>query len=101
MKIKRNEIISCPQCGYEYLPSEIFIPKYVFGKPNDIVRDVDGQILEYEGLPLDLEEIYTCDRCNYTFNVIMKVGFLSELTKFGNMEEEYSRNLKKVNLFEG
>lgn len=99
-KIRKSELIICPYCSREYLPAEIFIPNYIFGKPTDIVRDMDGQILEYSGTPGDLSECYTCDSCNNTFNVMMRMSFNTEVTKIGNIEEEYTCKLKKVDLFE-
>lgn len=101
IKLRKTELISCPHCSYEYLPAEIFIPKYLLGKPQDIIRDADGQILEVNGIPMDLTETYTCDKCNNTFNVTMKLSFNTEATKLGNIEEEYVSTLKKADLFEG
>jgi len=49
MKPRKFEIIECPHCGREYLPAEIFVPHPFFGRPRDIVRDVYGHILDFEG----------------------------------------------------
>ena len=50
MKTRKFEIIECPKCGYEYLPAEIFVPKYYFGTPENIERDEHGKIINYEGV---------------------------------------------------
>ena len=99
MNTKRNELIICPKCHREYLPAEIFIPKYFFGKPIDIIRDVYGEILEFSGSGMDLNESYTCDTCNTTFNVTAKISFQIETDPVGNIDEEYTSKLKKVELF--
>lgn len=99
MKSKRNELIICPKCHREYLPAEIFIPKYVFGTPKEIIRDVYGQILEYEGSSMDLQESYVCDTCNTTFNVIAKISFNTSPDTVGNFEDPYISTLKKTELF--
>lgn len=49
MKVRKFEIVECPKCGYQYLPAEIFVPKYYFGVPTQIERDEDGKIISYEG----------------------------------------------------
>lgn len=99
MKIRKFEIIECPKCGREYLPAEIFIPRSFFGHPKDIVRDVYGRILDYEGTSVDAVETYTCDKCNTLFQVRAKIGFITETTKLDNFDEEYSSPIYKNTLF--
>lgn len=99
MNVKRNELIICPKCHREYLPAEIFIPKAFFGKPTDIIRDVYGQILEFEGSEMDLVESYICDSCNTAFNVTAKISFQVKSAPEGNMDEDYTSKLKKSDLF--
>ena len=100
MKTKRFEVIACPSCGREYLPAEIFIPKSFFGYPKDIVRDVYCRILDYEGTSVDLQETYTCDKCNTLFQIKAKVSFTVATTKLENPDEPYVTSLQKNNLFE-
>ena len=99
MKPRKFETIACPNCGYEYLPAEIYIPKSYFGKPFMIERDQDGKLVNYEGSSIDLFETYTCDKCNHTFRVISKIGFSTEEDKLENFDEEYSSPLYKNTLF--
>lgn len=78
----KSPIITCPYCGWEYLPGEIFIPTYLVGQPvpKTILRDALGKILynEYqEDKELDLEEKYTCDNCDRTFVVEAQVSYKS------------------------
>lgn len=89
MRIRKFEIVECPNCGYEYLPAEIFIPKYYFGKPYNIERNEEGKLLSYEGTSVDLFEIYTCDKCNKEFRVVSKLQLTTELTFPGSFDEEY------------
>lgn len=66
----KGTVITCPHCGYEYLPGEIFYAEALVGRPTDIVRDVLGKILYYEYKPdyeLDPVEHYICDGCGKSF----------------------------------
>lgn len=99
MKTRKFELISCPKCGREYLPAEIFVPRSFFGKPVDIVRDVYGRILDYDGTSVDAIETYTCDNCNTLFQVRAKMTFVVDNTELGNMDEEYVTPLYKNTLF--
>lgn len=99
MKTRKFEIIQCPKCGREYLPAEIFIPSAFLGKPADIVRDVYGKILDYEGTSVDAIETYTCDKCSTLFQVRAKMTFVVENTIIGDMDEEYAMPLHKNTLF--
>lgn len=95
MKARKFEIIECPRCGYEYLPSEIFIPKYYFGIPENICRDNDGKIISYEGSSVDLFETYKCDKCNTEFRVVSKLQLTTELTFPGSFNEDYVTKIDK------
>lgn len=99
MKPRKFEIVECPRCGREYLAAEIFVGNAFFGKPRDIVRDVYGHILDFEGTPLDGNESYICDTCNSLFQVKTRITFITETTKLDNFDEEYSSPLKNT-LFE-
>lgn len=89
MKVRKFEIIECPKCGYEYLPAEIFVPKYYFGKPENIQRDENGRLLSYEGTSVDLFEKYKCDCCNSEFRIVSKLQLTTELAFPGSFSEEY------------
>lgn len=98
MKVRKFELIECPHCGYEYLPAEIFIPNYYFGKPYNIERDDYGKIISYEGSSVDLFEKYICDRCNTEFRVISKLQLTTEDTIPERFNEDYVTKLDR-NLF--
>ena len=77
---KKYQVIKCPHCGYEYIPSEIFYPgDLTGGRTESLVRDALGKILylEYgeskytEGRKLDpcQPEQYYCDSCDKPFIV--------------------------------
>ena len=77
--------ISCPNCGAEYHPAEVFISDYITGKPKHIEKDNEGKIIDCIGLQQDLEEIYKCDKCNTTFKVIAKFDYtVKPLQKLNN-----------------
>ena len=42
-----SKFICCPKCNYQYLPGEIFNPKYFLGQPKHIIRNGMGEILGY------------------------------------------------------
>ena len=74
---RKLNVVSCPKCGREYLPAEIFIPKHFFGNPDIIQRNLNGSIENFSGTSLDTDERYVCDNCNTTFNVHCELCFTS------------------------
>lgn len=99
MKPRKFETISCPNCGYEYLPAELYVPSAFIGRPENIERDEYGKILSYSNTSVDVFETYTCDKCNHTFKVTAKMVFITEEDKLENFDEEYSTSLQKNVLF--
>ena len=68
----KTPVISCPYCGAQYLPGEIYMPGSLIGQPDDIVKDSFGKLLyeDYqEGKEPDMVEHYTCEYCNKPFIV--------------------------------
>ena len=99
MKKKNSKIIVCPCCGAEYLPGEIYLPDYFVGQPTNIEKTYsEGKIMYYNGKDMDLEEHFTCDRCNTRFKVKAKVSFETEEENY-NINNLYKTSLKKQNLF--
>lgn len=95
MKKKQNrlEVIVCPYCGREYLPSEIYIPSSFVGNAKSIIRTNAGKIDTFFGNSMDLREEYTCDKCNGKFNINAKVSFFTKKKEAFN--EEFSSKLNK------
>ena len=89
MKVRKFEIIECPKCKYEYLPAEIFVPKYYFGVPTNIQRDESGKLTSYDGTSVDLFEKYTCDNCDTEFRIVSKLQLTTELEFPGCFDEIY------------
>ena len=90
---KKDTVIKCPNCGYEYLPGEIYLPKYFLGQPKEVERTIDGKV-DYEfRIPQCLDELYTCDFCKKTFNVTAKLTFETKLDKTKNFDEVYESKL--------
>lgn len=89
--------ITCPCCGAEYLPSEIYIPQEVLGKSNfEINKTRMGNITDDNSIKdMDLNEVYECDFCGRTFRVRMKVKFETECDKF-NEESKYTVTRNKL-----
>lgn len=87
-------VITCPKCGREYLPAEIYIPDNFFGRPEYIKRDIDGSIIDYAGTSLDTEESYICDNCKSTFKIAAKITFDTVIDNKSDFDTEYTTKLK-------
>ena len=87
-----KNIIKCPKCKTEYLPGEIFIPNNFLGQPKEIHRDEDGKIINYRGISQSLRETFTCEKCNYTFDIEAQITYKVE-SSMANFDEEYSTPL--------
>lgn len=88
-----NLIIKCPNCEYEYLPGEIYLPEQFLGKPKNVERTIEGKIDVNYGTNMDLEETYTCDKCGKTFKVSANVNFNTKLDIFRNFDDDFSTKL--------
>lgn len=93
--LKKNwQVIKCPHCGYEYVPSEVFMPGDLLGKPETVIRDALGKILyvEYEE-DLDepnFEEHFVCDHCDKPFVVSVATSYKTrEEDEELNFQSEY------------
>lgn len=91
---RRDNIITCPVCGREYLPAEIFLPSVFFGKPVDIDRDSTGRIEAYDGTTMNTEEDYVCDNCGATFTVEAAVKFKTKERKIIDFNPVYTSSIK-------
>ncbi len=91
----KNEItIKCPYCDAEYLPAEIYIPKYLVGHPTDIERDYTHRIIVYSGTSVNGVETYNCDYCHKTFKVIGHFYFDSVKSEELNINDKYTTAVK-------
>ena len=97
MKPKQQRIIKCPYCDYEYLPAEIYMPNEFLGKPKNIVKDYAGKIIGFEGNTMNDREIYKCDKCDKTFEVVATTNFVCH--PVGGSAPHYSTSLSKSKLF--
>ena len=99
MRTKKLEVIICPTCGREYLPSEIYYPNSFLGKVNTVIRDTSGKIDTFFGKSMDLKETYICDKCNKAFGVSARVTFKTDVVD--DFSEEYVSKLNnKISFFE-
>ena len=92
-KQNKLEVIICPYCGREYLPSEIYIPNSFIGNVKSIIRTNAGKIDTFFGNSMDLKEEYTCDKCDGKFDVTARVSFFTK--KKESFNEEFSSKLNK------
>lgn len=90
---RRLNVITCPKCGKEYLPAEIFIPKAFFGKPEIINRDENGKIISFSGTSLDVCEKYCCDNCDSEFEIVSKISFDSYIDEEFDFDFDYERKI--------
>lgn len=98
LEMKRKfEVIKCPHCQAEYLPAEIYLPNSFLGRPYDIDKEgVSGEIRDYFGTTMDLQESYICDKCNQPFRVFATVQFN---TKGIDFNKDYKTKIRKESLF--
>ena len=85
-------VICCPKCGKEYLPAQIFIPKYFFGEPLTIYRDDNKKITDFVGTEMDTNETFCCDDCNTTFNIKTKISFTTSISSI-DFDNDYERKI--------
>ncbi len=99
---KKVEYITCPKCGREYLPAEIYYPNSFLGKPADIER-LNNKIEGFTGKSMDLEETYVCDNCSTKFRVTATVKFKSVEVAKHDMSRAYVTPLfeDKITMYEG
>lgn len=98
-KEDKKLVITCPNCGTEYLPAEIYYPKSFLGNPSNIEKTTLGKVNDYDGLSMNLCEDYTCDRCGAKFKVEAKVSFRTKMDEIKNFNEDYSEPLHKNVLY--
>lgn len=90
---RKLNVITCPSCGKEYLPAEIFIPKAFFGVPDIIRRDSEGKIIDFLGSDMDLNETYCCDSCSKPFKVSATVSFISKEDSVNDFSTPYTTKM--------
>lgn len=93
------DVITCPSCGCEYLPAEIYVPMGLVGKPKYVERDIYGKIINCYGKMWDPIETYTCDKCNTKFKIIANVKFNTKLEKTTDFSKDFSMKIRKPSLF--
>lgn len=104
MKTKNELIvITCPHCGAEYLPAEIYYPNELLGKPKHIERDSNNKIITFDGHTMNNKEAYICDFCSKKFFVEANISFETKNTDKYDFDTDYVSPLieKKISLFEG
>ena len=100
---RKEVVITCPFCGAEYLPAEVYVPSAFFGKPEDIDKSLSGKIEAYDGTGLELKEKYTCDFCGKDFEVFADIKFKTQNIEQKAFDTVYTAPLypNKISLFEG
>lgn len=86
---RKLNVITCPKCGREYLPAEIFVPTSLLGNPSIIKRNAEGKIEGYTGADMELVERYSCDLCNTTFKVTADISFRSNVDATFDVMNDY------------
>lgn len=95
-QMAKKTTIRCPHCNYEYLPAEIYFPKYFLGNPSEIIRDEAGCILGYQGKDMDTVEQYCCDNCKQLFNVDASITFKTTIIHdMFEIDDDFKDVLKK------
>lgn len=95
-----SKFICCPKCNYQYLPGEIFEPRYFLGQPKHIIRNGMGEILGYEGIMMDPTETFICENCGEEFTVSARLSITVKTNEEPPQVEETNENtVTQVNLF--
>ena len=89
-----EKVITCPRCGYQYLPAEIYVPSSFFGSPKYIKRSVSGEIQSVSGTKPDMTERYKCDNCNTSFKVVAKLDFYTMIDHMTDTDYAHETVLK-------
>ena len=99
---RKDIVITCPNCGREYLPAEIFVPSAFFGRPMDIERLTGGEIEVFDGTTMDTSEEFTCEYCGEPFVVTTDIRFKTVKKSDLAMKEEYVSKVypSRIALFE-
>ena len=90
---RKLAVITCPNCGREYLPAEIFVPKSFFGMPDIIRRDSEGKIIDFLGSDMDLSENYCCDGCSKPFKVDAIISFNVDKDEKNDFTAPYTKTM--------
>lgn len=95
--------ITCPHCGREYLPAEIYLPNSFFGHPENIEKDSNGKIDTFEGPTMDLNESFKCDNCDGRFEIVAQIKFNTYIDQKKDFSKDYSTPVypSRISLFEG
>lgn len=96
--MKNYEIITCPICGAQYLPGEIYSPDYFVGKPKLLEKDSYGKII-FSDAEMDLDESYICDYCSTPINIKAHVHFDVKENITYNFNNNYKTIIKKTPIF--
>ena len=77
--LHKTPVITCPHCGAEYLPGEIYMPGAIIGQPSEVVRDSLGKIIyeDYETPDTEptLTEHFICEYCEKPFVIEAIVSY--------------------------
>ena len=92
---KKEVVIRCPKCDYEYLPSEIFIAKHLVGDARDVERTYDGKIYLHNGIMQDFNESFICEHCGKPFKVKANMSFETTYDAENDVTEDYITSLYK------
>lgn len=74
-----KSLITCPHCGCQYTPDEIFVRGELIGKSKAVIKDALGKVLYVDFYNEDDEPSYfseyVCDKCDKPFRVEATLGF--------------------------
>lgn len=90
----KDNFIKCPVCGYEYTPSEIYLPNSLLGKTDYVLRNGEGHIEKVFGVLPDSQEYFYCDNCNTGFEINANITFTTKIESKIDFEHLYETRLK-------
>ena len=93
MENSNSQMIRCPRCGAEYLPSEVMYPESVLGRETSVGKDDRGHIVFTDGEKPSMKDEYTCDYCGCTFEVTAEVTYSSSVKESHDFSKPYETKL--------
>ena len=97
--METEKIITCPKCGAEYFPAELYYRDDLLGHPKNIEKTQLGEILFSNGTHPEYTATYNCDYCGADIKVVADIKYTTSTTE-RSLDEYITKRDKKLILEE-